>query len=129
MTQPHSMAQQIGQTAINFQEQRLGRKLTLVTVLLDGDTLEIMMQGVLSQAEQALAETQSGTATLQDIHQQLFQRFSDPLKQEIKRITGFEVCEADDDTTTAAVSVLSNGTVVQVFALAGHLSADSWIGT
>jgi uncharacterized protein YbcI len=45
------MAQLIAQTAIAFEEQRLGRKPTAVTVVLGGDTLVITMHGVLSRAE------------------------------------------------------------------------------
>ena len=129
MSQPHSMSQQIAHSAIAFEEQRLGRKPTSVTVVLGGDTLAITMHGVLSPAEQVLIASQSGAATLQAFHQQLFQVSSDPLKREIERITGIDVCEADNHKTTAAVQVLSNGTVVQVFVLAGDLPAESWSGT
>src|SRR5207245_374608 len=90
MTQPHSMAQQIAQTAIAFEERRLGRKPTSVTVVLGGDTLVITMHGVLSPAEQALAASPAGAAQLQEFHQRLFKVSSDPLRQEIKRITGLE---------------------------------------
>ena len=129
MTQPHSMAQQIAQTAIAFERQRLGRKPTSVTVVLGGDTVVITMHGVLSPAEKALAASPAGSAQLQEFHQQLFNLSSDPLRQEIKRITGLEVCEAAKDKATAAVQVFLVGTVVQVFLLAGRLPADSWAGT
>src|SRR5271156_4077210 len=86
MTQPVSMAQQIAETAIAFEEKRLGRKPTSVTVVLGGDTLVITMHGVLSPAEKALAASPTGAARLQEFHQQLFQLSSDPLRQEIKRI-------------------------------------------
>jgi uncharacterized protein YbcI len=126
MTHPHSMAQQIAQTAIAFEEQRLGRKPTSVTVVLGGDTLIITMHGVLSPAEKALAASPAGATQLQEFHQQLFKLSSDPLRQEIKRITGLEICEVAKDKATAAVQVFSVGTVVQVFLLAGRLPADSW---
>ena len=129
MTQPHSMAQQIAQTAIAFEKQRLGRKPSSVTVVLGGDTLVITMHGVLSPAEKALAASPAGAAKLQEFHQQLFQLSSDPLRQAIKRITGLEICEDDKNNATAAVQVFSVGTVVQVFLLAGRLPAESWDGT
>src|SRR5471030_385481 len=130
MTQPISMAQQIARTAIAFEEQRLGRKPTSVTVVLGGDTLVITMHGVLSPAEKALAASPAGSAQLQEFHQNLFQLSSDPLRQEIKRITGLEICEdAKNKVAAAAVQVFSVGTVVQVFLLAGRLPADSWDGT
>jgi uncharacterized protein YbcI len=129
MTQPKSMAQQIAQTAIAFEEQRLGRKPISVTVVLGGDTLVITMHGVLSPAEKVLAASPAGAAQLQEFHQQMFKLSWDPLRQEIKRITGLEVCEAAKDKATAAVQVFSVGTVVQVFLLAGHLPADTWDGS
>lgn len=123
------MAQQIAQTAIAFEEQRLGRKPTSVTVVLGGDTLVITMHGVLSPAEQALATSPAGAAQLQEFHENLFQLSSDPLRREIEKITGLEICEVAKNRATAAVQVFSVGTVVRVFLLAGRLSADSWDGT
>ena len=128
MPQPLSMAQQIAQTAIAFEEHRLGRKPTSVTVVLGGDTLVITMHGVLSPAEQALAASPAGAAKLQEFHLNLFQLFSDPLRREITRITGLELRETAQDKMTAAVQVFSVGTVVQVFLLAGRLPAESWDG-
>jgi uncharacterized protein YbcI len=129
MTKPNSMAQQIAQTASAFEEQRLGRKPKSVSVVLVGDTLVITMHGVLSRAEMTLAASPAGAAQLQEFHQQLFNHSSNPLRQEIKRITGLEICEVAKDKATAAVQVFSVGTVVQMFLLAGHLPADSWDGT
>ena len=128
MTQPLSMAQQLAQTAIAFEEQRLNRRPKSVTVVLGGDTLVITMRGVLSPAEMVLAASPAGAAQLQEFHQQLFNHSSDPLRNEIRRITGLEVCEAATHKATAAVQVFSIGTVVQVFLLAGRLPADSWEG-
>jgi len=48
------------------------------------------------------------------------------LRQEIKKITGLEICEDAKNKAAAAVQVFSVGTVVQVFLLTGRLPADSW---
>jgi uncharacterized protein YbcI len=128
MNQPNSMAEQIAQTAIAFEEQRLGRKPTSVTVVLGGDTLVITMHGVLSPAEMALAASPAGAATLQEFHQQLFNHSSDPLRQEIKRITGVDVCLVAKDHAPAAVQVFVDGTIVQVFLLRGRLPMERWEG-
>jgi len=87
------------------------------------------MHGVLTPAEKVLAASLAGAAQFQDFHEKLFQISSDPLRQEIKRITGLEICEDAKNKATAAVLVFAVGTVVQVFLLAGHLPADSWDGT
>lgn len=130
MTQPHSMAQQIAHTAIAFEQQRLGRRPTSVTAVLADDTLVITMHGVLSRAEMTLAESSVGAAKLQEFHQELCNHSSEPLRKEIKRITGLELCEVAKDKPTAAVQVFSTGTVVQVFLLRGRVpAADHWNGT
>ena len=126
MTPTHSMAHQIGDAAIAFEEQRLGRRPKSVAVMLGGNTLVVTMHGVLSRGEMALAETSEGAAKLQEFHQELFGVSSDPLRKEITRITGLDVSER----AAAAVQVFPTGTVVQVFLLQGHvLDADQWNGT
>jgi uncharacterized protein YbcI len=128
MAHPPSMAQQIAQTAIAFEEQRLERKLTSVTVVLGGDTLVITMHGVLSAAEKSLATSPAGAAQLQEFHQQLFQHSSDPLRREIERITGLQIRIVAKDQAAVSVQVFAFGTVVQLFLLDGRLPADSWDG-
>ena len=98
-----SMAQEIGQTAIAFEEVRLSRKPTSVTVVLGGDTLAITMHGVLSRAEQLVAATPIGAAQLQEFHQSLFRISSNPLTREIERITGLELRKTAQDTAAAAM--------------------------
>lgn len=122
------MAQQIAQTAIAFEEQRLGRKPTAVTVVVGGDTLVITMHGVLSPAEKALATSPAGAVQLQEFHQQLFHYSSDPLRREIERITGLSIRIVAKDKAAASVQVFAFGTVVQLFLLDGRLPADSWDG-
>jgi uncharacterized protein YbcI len=118
-----AMAQQIAETAIAFEEHRLGRRPKSVTVLLGGGTLVITMYGVLSTAEIGVAKSEMGLAQLRKFHQYLFNDSSEPLKLEIMRITGLDVCKE-----TAAVQVFSDGTVVQVFLLSGRLPTESWEG-
>ncbi len=107
----------------------MGRKPTSVLVLIGGDTLVITMHGVLTPAEIVLAEIPAGASQLQEFHQELFQFSSDPLRREIKRITGLELCEVAKGKATVAVQVFSVGAVVQVFLLAGRLPTESWEGT
>lgn len=125
MTPTHSMAQQIGQSAIALEEQRLGRKPKSVTVVIGGDTLVITMHGVLSPAEMSMAVNAAAAAQLQEFHQYLFDHSITALRQEIRRITGLEICDVAKDKA-AAVQVVPIGTVVQVFLLAGRIPADSW---
>jgi len=126
-----TMAQQIAQIAIDFEQRRTGHLPDSATVVLGGDTLVVTLHGALSPAEKALARTPEGAAQVQEFHRQLFTSSSESLRQEIKRITGVEVREATaevETTTGTVVHVFTNGTAVQVFLLARSLSAEAWNG-
>jgi uncharacterized protein YbcI len=127
-----SVAEQIAQAAIAFQQQRTGHEPTSVAVVLSGDTLLITLHGALSPAEKALAQSPEGAARVQEFHRELFTNSANALRQEIKRITGVEVREATTEvetTTGTVVQVFKTGTMVQVFLLARGVPADSWSGS
>jgi uncharacterized protein YbcI len=124
-----TMAQQIALAATEFQQQRTGRAPTSVSVVLSGDTLVITLQGALSPAEKAMAQSSEGAAKLQDFHRQLFLNTSETLRKEIKRITGMEVRKSTaeaDPKTGAVVEVFATGTMVQVFLLSGKVPAENF---
>jgi len=127
-----SVAQQIAQAAVAFQQQRTGREPQSVAVILSDHTLMITLQGALSPAEKNLAKTPEGAAKLQEFHRQLFTTSANDLRQEIKRITGVDVVESTvevEPSTGTVVQVFTTGTMVQVFLLAKGLPAGSWNGT
>lgn len=126
-----TMAQQIAQAASAFEHQRTGITPGTVTVVLSEDTLVITMHGTLSPAERALAQTAEGAARVQEFHRQLFTTSAEPLRQEIKRITGVEVREATAEVETATgtvVQVFTTGAMVQVFLLAHPIATETWSG-
>jgi uncharacterized protein YbcI len=106
-----------------FGQQTTGRLPGSVAVVLSEDTLVITLRGTFSPAETALAKSPEGAALLRELHRGLFATASEPLLQEIGRITAMEVREA-----TAQVET-STGTVVQVFSLAGAVPGDTWSGS
>jgi uncharacterized protein YbcI len=86
----------------------------------------------LSPAEKALAQNPEGAAQVQEFHRQLFANSSEPLRQEIKKITGVDVREATAEVETSTgtvVKVFTTGTVVQVFLLATGVPEGSWSGS
>src|ERR1700741_2874239 len=127
-----SMAQQIAQAAIAFEQRRTGSHVPKsVTVVLSEATLVITLHEGLSEAEKALARSPAGAAQVQEFHRQLFANACGALRQEIKRITGVGVHEAAAEVepgTGTVVQVFTTGTMVQVFLLAGNLAADTWDG-
>lgn len=129
MNQPEStMARDIARAASAFEHQRTGHVPKSVTVVLSDNTLVITLHGALSPAERALAKTPAGAAQVQEFHRQLFAAAADPLRQEIKRITGVEVREATaeiETVTGTVVKVFTSGTVVQVFLLAHHRPVET----
>jgi uncharacterized protein YbcI len=126
-----SVAQQIAQAAIAFQQRQTGHTPKSAAVVLSGDTLLITLYDALTPAEKALAQRQPGAAQLQEFHRQLFATSANELRQEIKRIIGVEVREATAEvgpTTGTVMQVFTTGTMVQVFLLAQGVPADSWSG-
>ena len=127
-----TMAQQIAQAAIAFEQRRTGHVPKSVTVVLSEGTLVITLHEALSPAERALAKSPAGAVQLQEFHRQLFANSSDSLRQEIKKITGMEVREATaevEPATGAVVQAFTTGTVVQVFLLARSMRAETWSGS
>jgi uncharacterized protein YbcI len=127
-----TMAEQIAQAAIAFEQRRTGNHVPKsVTVVLSEGTLVITLHEALSPAEKAMAKSPTGAARVQEFHRQLFANSSDSLRQEIKRITGMEVREATaeiEPVSGAVVQAFTTGTVVQVFLLAGSTPTEAWSG-
>lgn len=127
-----TMAQQIAQAAIAFEQRRTGNHVPKsVTVVLSEGTLVITLHEALSPAERLLAQSPTGAAQMQEFHRQLFANSSDSLRQEISRITGMEVREATMQIEPASGSVVqafTSGNVVQVFQLAGSAPTETWSG-
>jgi len=126
-----TMAQQVAQAVSAFQKRQTGYAPKAVTVVLSEDTVVVTLHEALSPAEKALARTPEGAVQVQEFHRQLFKNSADLLRQEIKRITGVAVGEAAaeiETTTGAVVHAFTSGTMVQVFQLAGRISANTWNG-
>jgi uncharacterized protein YbcI len=124
-----TMAQHVARVARDFQEQRTGHAPKAVTVVLSEGTLVVTLHEVLTPAELAMAKTPEGARQVRQFHRELFQNSVGALREEIERITGVPVREAAaevETTTGAVVHVFTSGTMVQVFQLAGGLSAETW---
>ena len=123
-----TVAEQVGEAARAFQQQRTGHSPRAVTVVLGEDTLVITLHEALSPAEKAMAQSAEGAAQVQEFHRQLFSSSAESLRQEIKRITGRDVREAMaevETTTGSVVQVFTTGTMVQVFLLGPNRPADA----
>ena len=124
-----TMAQQVAQAVMAFQEKTTGHVPKAVTVVLSQDTLVVTMHEALSPAEREMARSPEGAATVQEFHRELFFNSSESLRKEIQRITGVEVREAVaevEPTTGAVVCAFASGTVVQVFQLSQGILAGTW---
>jgi uncharacterized protein YbcI len=124
-------AQQIAQAALAFHQRGTGHAPKSVTVVLGADTLVVTLHGALSPAEQMLVQSAAGADQVQKFHRQLFANSCEPLRQEIKRITGVGVREAIaavEPTTGTVMQVFTSGTMVQVFQLSQSVPTDTWSG-
>jgi uncharacterized protein YbcI len=130
MNKPEStMAHQVAQAVMAFQEKTTGHAPKAVTVVLSQDTLVVTLHGALSPAEKDMAKSPAGAAKVQEFHRQLFINSSQSLREEIKRITGVEVREAVAEVepmTGAVVQAFTSSATVQVFRLAQNVPEDSW---
>ena len=128
---PSTVAQQLAEAAIAFEQRVTGHAPKSVTAVLSDTTLVITLQGALSRAERVLAQTPAGANRLQEFHRELFANSFDSLRAEIKRITGVEVRDAAAEIEAGSGTVVrafTTGTVVQVFLLAASVPADTWRG-
>jgi uncharacterized protein YbcI len=121
-------AQQLAEMASVLQHQRTGHAPRAASVMLGEDTLVVTMHDALTPAERVLAQSPEGAAQVQEFHRQLFANSSQPMCQEIKRITGRDVREAAaevEPSTGTVVHAFTNGAMVQVFLLTQRLGADA----
>jgi uncharacterized protein YbcI len=116
-------AKQIAGAAAAFDQRTNGRLPSTVTVVLSEDAVIITLRGTFSPAETALAKSGESAAQLRELHRNLFSTACEPLRRQIRQITGVEVLEATAEVDT------STGTVVQVFGLAQAVPPDSWSGS
>lgn len=124
-----TMAQQVAAAVAQFQTERTGHAPKAVTVVLSNDTLVVTLHAALSPAEIVLSQTADGAAKIQEYHRKLFNTSVSTLRDEIKRITGVAVREAAaevETTTGAVVHAFTSGEMVQVFQMAGTISAEDW---
>jgi len=117
-----SVANEIARAASAFEQRRTGHAPKSVTVILSGDTLVITLHGALTPAEKALAESKKGAAMVQEFHRQFFRNSSGELRQEIKRVVGVDVREANAEVEP------TSGTVIEVFLLASEVTGSCWGG-
>ena len=92
-----TMARQVAQAVMAFQQRTTGHAPKAITVVLSQDTLVVTLHEALSPAEKDMAKkSPAGAAKAQEFHRQLFSNSSQSLLDEIQRITGVEVRQAAD---------------------------------
>ena len=122
-TTTQTVAEQIAQVAIAFQQERTGHSPQAATVVLKEDELIVTLQAALSPAEQALAQSPEGAAQVQESHRQLLANSCEPLRQEIERITG--VASRGSDCGRRDVRPAP---WCRYFRLAESVPAEAWSG-
>lgn len=124
-----TIAQQVAQAVMAFQQRTTGHTPQAVTVVLSEDTLVVTLHEALSPAEKEMAKDLVGATKVQEFHRQLFSNSSQSLREEIGRITGVQVREAVVEVeamTGAVVQAFTSNAMVQVFRMAQNMLPDSW---
>ena len=126
-----TLAQEVAEAVVAFQQQTTGHAAKAVTVVLSQDTLAVTLHEALSPAEKDLAKSASGAAQVQEFYRQLFSTSLDWLRKEIERITGVEWREAIaevEPTTGDMVQAFTRNAKAQMFRLTGSAPGDSGDG-
>lgn len=129
MKTPSTMAEHVAHTVRDFHQQQTGRAPQSVTVIFSEGMLAITMREALTPAEKKQCRTAEGCAEVRDSHRRRLQSNVGALGREIVRITGVPVREAAaeiETVTGTVVHLFTTGSMVQVFHLAGGLSAEFW---
>ena len=115
-----TIGQQIARAAHLLEKRRSMQGRKWEAVFMNEDTILIALHGSLTAAEKIVAQSPAGAAEVLDFHRQLFTNASDTLRQQIKCITGMEVCATTGEIDPAIGSVVhlfTTDTVVQEFPL------------
>jgi uncharacterized protein YbcI len=126
-----TLAQEIAEAVIAFQQQTTGHAAEAVTVVLSRDTLVVTLHDALSPVEKDLAKSPSGAAQVQEFHRQLFSSSCQSLRKEIERVTGVEWPQAVaevEPTTGAMVQAFTRNTMVQIFRVAQRVTGGGGTG-
>jgi len=126
-----TITQQLAKAAVAYHQECTGQSCRFATVALTDDTLVITLLGALSIAELEIARNPAGAAQIKEYHQQLLLSSADPLRLEIKRITGVAVQEAAvevETVTGTVVLVFTTGAMIQAFLLVDSVPAETWSG-
>ena len=126
-----TLADQLAQAAVAFQQQATGHGCRFATVAQTEDTLVITLHGALSKAELTLARNPAGDAQVREFHQQLFLTSCEPLRQEINKLIGVPVREAAVEVETKSgtlIQVFSTGAVGAALQCVDTLAAETWNG-
>lgn len=116
-----TLAQEIAEAVMAFQQQTTGHAPKALTVVLSQDTLVVALHEALSPAEKDLAKSPPGAAQVREFHRQLFSTSSEPLRKKIEKITGVQWREAAaevEPTTGDMVQAFTRSAKAQVFRLA-----------
>jgi len=116
-----TLAQEIAEAAVAFQQETTGHAPKAVTVVLSQDTLVIALHDALSRAEKDLSKSPSGAGQVREFHQHLFSTSSQWLLKQIERVTGVEWHEAVVEVEPVSgdvVQAFARSAKVQVFRMA-----------
>ena len=102
---------------IQFEKEYLGRGPADARTYFIGDMILVRLQGILTPAEQKLAETKEGQLLVKETRRQLFETSRPLLQEMVFSITGFNLVSLHTDMSTRT------GERVVVLILDGELEA------
>lgn len=91
---------EIAQEIVRFEKEYLGRGPVEARAFLVHDMILVRLRGVLSPAEQKVAETREGQALVKDTRRQLFESCRQVFEDHVNEITGCQVVSFHTDIST-----------------------------
>jgi len=109
------MENQLSSALTQWEKEYLGRGSVLVKTDILRNMIIVVLKGVLTPAEQVLAQTREGRLSVKKIRAELVESGTDQLESLVQQITGESVVSFHTDVSTRT------GERIMVFMLAGSL--------
>jgi uncharacterized protein YbcI len=98
----HELETDLTKAMLRFEKEYFGRGPLEVRTYIIQDMILVRMYGILTPAEQALAESRDGMFQVKDIRRQLFETSRPLLEEQVRQATGHRVVSLHTDLSTSS---------------------------
>jgi uncharacterized protein YbcI len=99
---PHEMLEEFNQAILHFEQDYFGHEHVQAYTYFIKDMILVRVRGILTPAEQKLAESRDGMFNVKDTRRQLFETARPFLEGIVRRVTGCRVISLHTDMSTSS---------------------------